>query len=311
MPVLVTHLYRADSALPNGRTACLVHPLDQFRSFTALGSSICIRLESSTYQPQHPQSSSGRMGGCCSSEDSEQPPSARPMNIGRPEDPILRVPRPRIDEHGVPMPIEDHELTRRNIIRALSYVAGFVRSRNQHITLLTVGGVINTVYLKTRQTTHDVDFFGTNLDNEQRQLLDQAAQHAERLCSIPLGGAWLNNETQLHMARDVHKDLTQLALEQRDIVFEEPGLTVLAPPWSYAFVSKCCRLGTQYQRSYDATDAAVYLHEISRRNGDMVVSKRLVQDWCQRYRGEMLSNDVLNQVQKAYRHRYTRSGLTL
>jgi hypothetical protein len=63
--------------------------------------------------------------------------------------------------------------------------------------------------------------------------------------------------------KDKQRTLSQQAYEQREVIFEEPGLTVLAAPWEYAFCCKIDRLseaGLHSPESYDASDAVEYLH---------------------------------------------------
>lgn len=144
----------------------------------------------------------------------------------------MHVPRPRLDYAERLIPIEDYELDRRTLRAALTTMADYIDSQHEHITVITVGGAVNTMLLQTRQTTHDVDFFGTNLNNTQRVLLDDAAKYAERRSPTPLGGEWLNNQTMLWLPPDVHRTVTEEALLQNDVVFDKRGLKVIAAPWN-------------------------------------------------------------------------------
>lgn len=87
------------------------------------------------------------------------------MNIGRPQDLLLHIPRPRLDESGVPVRVEDFELDRHTLEHALELVAEYMRTRNENVTIVVVGGAVNVLLLQSRQSTHDVDFLGTNLNN--------------------------------------------------------------------------------------------------------------------------------------------------
>ncbi|KAJ9488952.1 hypothetical protein VN97_g4309 [Penicillium thymicola] len=49
------------------------------------------------------------------------------------------------------------------LISALENVAKYTSAKNQDITLVVVGGIISTIFLKSRPETHDVDFFNDNL----------------------------------------------------------------------------------------------------------------------------------------------------
>lgn len=247
------------------------------------------------------------MGNCCSGESSNAPPN-RPLQIGGPQDLTLHVPRRRMDDQNVELQIIDQELTRRNIERALQYVAQYLAEKRQDLTIVTVGGALNTIYLQSRQSTHDVDFFGSHLTQRQLELIDEAMQYAERMSSVPLGGAWLNNETQLHMAPDVRRFVTQSALEQNLIIFERRGLKVVAAPWSYCFISKSQRLGSEWERPYDLDDAVNYLHQWNRR-GQSAPSTRTIQELCSRYKRPMLDSSVLRRIAGRYQSKYNREGL--
>lgn len=66
-----------------------------------------------------------------------------------------------------------------------------------------VSGAANTILLKTRQTTHDVDFFIPQERSTQMRLLEQASRVAEAKASLPLGGGWLNNSISLYIPSHV------------------------------------------------------------------------------------------------------------
>ncbi|CAF9939030.1 MAG: hypothetical protein ALECFALPRED_007959 [Alectoria fallacina] len=98
----------------------------------------------------------------------EKPRRAQITKICGPQDLILHVPRPRVDHDGRVIRIEDHELDRRTLEAALTTMAEFIDKQCQSITIITVGGAVNTLLLQNRQSNHDVDFFGTNLNYDQR-----------------------------------------------------------------------------------------------------------------------------------------------
>lgn len=81
----------------------------------------------------------------------------------------MHVPRPRVDYDGRAIRIEDHKLNRQTLKAALTMMADFIDSQRQYITIITVGGAVNTLLLRNRQSTHDIDFLGTNINNDQRR----------------------------------------------------------------------------------------------------------------------------------------------
>lgn len=246
------------------------------------------------------------MGGCCSTDPADEPAPA-PI-ISRPQDLILQVPRPRLDAEGRPIRIEDFELDRATLEAALARMANYIDSRHQSLTIITVGGAVNTMLLQNRQSTHDVDFFGTNLNNDQRALLDEAARFAEENSPTPLGGEWFNNQTMLWLPPNVHQRVTQEALEQDEVVFEERGLKVIAAPWNFAMCGKMNRLVRGGEaRPYDLSDAASYLrHHIERHGGPVRVDR--IKDWCGDYR-KQTSDGVIRAVGEEYRRLYGEVGI--
>lgn len=238
----------------------------------------------------------------------EKPDRAQITEISAPHDLLMHVPRPRVDHNGRAIRIVDYELDRRTLEAALTTMAEFIASQNQNITIIVVGGAVNTLLLQDRQSTHDVDFFGTNLNNEQRILLDKTAEYADRRSQTPLGGEWFNNQAMLWMPPDVHRRVTKEALEHDNVVFEKSGLKVVAAPWNYALCSKLDRLVRRGElRPYDTTDAASYLHQYILSHAKPVTAAQ-VKRWCQAYH-KGTSNDAIRAVNKEYRRLYGRKGI--
>ncbi|KAI1061835.1 hypothetical protein LB506_009813 [Fusarium annulatum] len=151
---------------------------------------------------------------------------------------------------------------RATLLTALSNVAATIRKQHGNVTIIAVGGAVNTIYLQSRETTHDVDFFNDNLTSEDFEHLVAGIRYASKKDKT-LTSDWLNNSTMFFIPRDQRRTLSQQAHEQREVIFEEPGLTVLAAPWEYAFCCKIDRLsgaGLHSPESYDASDAVEYLH---------------------------------------------------
>lgn len=238
----------------------------------------------------------------------KKPRRAQITNISGPQDLIMHVPRPQVDHDGRLIRIEDHELDRPTLEVALTTMADFIDEQRQNITIITIGGAVNTLLLQDRQSTHDVDFFGTNINNDQRILLDEAARYAERQSRTPLGGEWFNNQMMLWLPPNVHQKVTQEALEQNEVVFARKGLKLVVAPWNYALCGKMNRLARPDQiRPYDVIDAASYLHHHILRNGGPVSAAR-IKRWCQEYQKDT-SDDIIRTVKKEYRRLYKTDGI--
>ena len=244
------------------------------------------------------------MGNICSCGSSEEPnvppPRVVPQNISRPQEIMLHIPRRRVDAYGRLVPMETHELDRQTLETALTNMARFLDSNGHDITVVTVGGAVNTLLLQSRQSTHDVDFFGTNINNPQRSLLDEAAEFAERQSPSPLGADWFNNETVLWLSPRVHEQLTAEAIAQNEVVFRRSGLKLLAAPWNYAMCGKMNRLVLPEQtRVYDLSDAPHYLHNYMRVNGQRPVTKEQIRQWCHIYR-KNTNEQIIERVRKEH-----------
>ena len=81
------------------------------------------------------------------------------------------------------------------IRQGLSSVAATLNSKCLNITIVAVGGAVNTLLLRTRESTSDVDFFyRTKTKHEDVTKVIVAANAATT--KLKLGDQWLNN----HMA---------------------------------------------------------------------------------------------------------------
>lgn len=187
-------------------------------------------------------------------------------------------------------------------------MADYIDRQRQSLTIITVGGAVNTILLQSRDSTHDADFFGTNLNNEERILLDETTKYAERHSSTPLGGEWFNNQTMLCIPPDVHRTVTGEALRKNEVVFEKRGLKVIAAPWNYAFCGKMNRLVRPDQaRPYDLGAAVSYLRCYTRKHGGPV-SKARVKSWCRKYQKDT-NDDVILAINREYKRVHGGDGI--
>ncbi|KAG5931632.1 hypothetical protein E4U53_001672 [Claviceps sorghi] len=143
------------------------------------------------------------------------------------------------------------------------------RNVTKHVTVIAVGGALNTLYLQSRNVTHDVDIFGTNSPMQPGFSLMRRCKTLSDTTAIskPTGS---NTETQMWMPEPLHSRLTQAAERQNVRIFDMPGLTIYVAPWAYAFSAKVNRLltGGGQSRSYDLNDAITYIHEYIASHGN-------------------------------------------
>ncbi|RMZ89807.1 hypothetical protein DV736_g2977, partial [Chaetothyriales sp. CBS 134916] len=250
--------------------------------------------------------------GCGSSKEhgaNNQP--ARQIVIGAPQEVSIHIPRNRLDNQGVPIPKTYEDIQRPVLERALTLMAQYIAERNANITAITVGGAVNTLLIRSRQATHDVDIFGSHLETPTRMLLDSAMQFAMQQTMELLGTDWFNTETQMWMSPQVHRDLTQMAIQQNVVVFRQPGLTLLAAPWHYAFLAKIQRVmtGGETARPYDLDDAVTYLHEIVNRNGGHPIDVNWFMQMAARYHHSVTERYLLTTVNSEYTRRFHRPAI--
>jgi hypothetical protein len=205
----------------------------------------------------------------------------------------------------VPLQQITRDVDSNTLLVALNHVSAYVADRGHRISVIAVGGAVNTLYLRSRLTTHDVDVFGSDFSNQDRILLDAAMQDARQRYPS-LGTDWLNTETQMWMPGQMHYELTTGARQQNVKVFDGAGLTIYAAPWNYAFSSKISRIltGGDQARAYDLQDAVTYIHEYIRSHGNQQVPVATALGWSKHYHHQANENVLRNRVNSEYRKRY-------
>jgi hypothetical protein len=192
----------------------------------------------------------------------------------------MSIPAPRVDQIGNLVFGEEHDLDRQALEHSLELMAKYIHQQDQELTVyihqqdqeltvIIIGAAINTLLLRNRCMTHNVDFFGTNIDNNQRRSLGHAVSYAERQSPSTLGASWFDNENEVTICDlDVHLKVTHEALAQNEIGFQRTGLKITASPWQFAFCAKVSRFASGRKggaRPYDLTDAVSYLHRYTQR----------------------------------------------
>lgn len=254
------------------------------------------------------------MGSCCGSEsrpEGRQGGGGAGLQIGAPQSVAIHIPRNRQDVNGIPIPQVTRDIDQNVLRAALDRVSQYIAQRGRHLSVIAVGGAVNTLYLRSRATTHDVDVFGSDFGNQSRILVDAAMHDAQQ--HIPaLGTDWLNTETQMWMPGPMHNELTQMARQQNVQVYHGEGLTILAAPWEYAFTAKISRIltGGAQARPYDLPDAVTYIHQYIRSHRNRPVPIPTVIGWARRWRHELTEDILTNRVNPEYRRRYGINAFT-
>jgi hypothetical protein len=215
-----------------------------------------------------------------------QSPPIAGLSISGPTAHQIHIPRNRADPDGLPIQQTSKEMNRGTLEAGLQYMSDYIASKPgaPKVTVPVVGGVVNTLYLRTRPSTHDVDVFGSDLSNAQRVLLDEAMYQAQK--HVPgLGTDWFNTETQMWMTGPVHADLTKSSQDRGVCVFEGKGLALYAAPWEYAFSAKVSRVvAGEHERPYDVDDAVGYIRQyIVSRGGNRPVQVKEALEWARKW----------------------------
>jgi len=85
-------------------------------------------------------------------------------------------------------------MTAEIIQQGLNSVAATLNSKRVNVVIVAVGGAVNTLLLRTRESTTDVDFFyRTKTKHEDVTRVIVAADAATT--KLKLGDQWLNNHT--------------------------------------------------------------------------------------------------------------------
>lgn len=221
-----------------------------------------------------------------------------------------QVPAPERDVNGLWVQHEPSDLTRQNLLAALGYAAHYLREHGEDMTLVAVGGAVNTIHLQTRRTTHDVDFFGSVLVHPHLENLRAAGRYAIERSSAPLSVDWLNNATaRMPGVVENVESLVRAAIAQNTVLFSSPGLTVVAAPWNYAFIKKVSRITQGTGRPYDAADAVAYLRQfIEFSNSNKPVTFETIQTWGKVYKA-LCPIEMLLQINELYRRTYGVDGI--
>ncbi|KAJ3794586.1 hypothetical protein GGU11DRAFT_689530, partial [Lentinula aff. detonsa] len=186
-------------------------------------------------------------------------------------------------------------------------VAKELDKAGKNVTIVAIGGAVNTVLLHSRESTTDVDFFyTTKTENEDVHSVVEAAKKVSK--SEKLGDQWLNNHTVLFIQEENMMILYNEACSQNREIFRAKGLTVLAAPWHYALTAKIDRLAKVGAKVHDLPDAVTYLHELVMVKRALVSTADLA-DWARKYKCTQANSDLLRKINEAYVEKYGSQGI--
>ncbi|KAL2813448.1 hypothetical protein BJX63DRAFT_443111 [Aspergillus granulosus] len=225
--------------------------------------------------------------------------------ISGPTGGLQMIPTPERDETGRPVVPQSFEMNRDQILHAFELMADYLCQQSTSLTIYVAGGAVNIIYLRSRHTTSDVDFFGAN---DQSRFLKDASRYAQQRSQAQLGANWFNNSMSLYLGRDLEQELILASHQQGTVLFDKPGLTVYAAPWEYALCWKTDRLTKHTRQSYDTADAVAYLHQCMNSNGGNAIQAHHIEAWARKYK-KAVSVNVLREIDTVYESTYGTHGI--
>jgi hypothetical protein len=222
--------------------------------------------------------------------------------------PVNRPQRVR-DSRGYMVDSLELKYDRRTLEQALEVMAEYIHLANEDLTIIIVGGAVNTILLENRQATHDIDFLGTNINRDQHRTLMGAAAYARSRCQPKLEDGWWNNEVNLGLPTKLLQKITEEAIEQDEVVFQRRALKVIAAPWELQLCGKINRHACgDTVRPYDISDAVAYLRRYIERHDGHPVSAKTIRRWAISYY-KRTNLTIIGQIAKEYKRIYGRDGI--
>ncbi|KAL2817573.1 hypothetical protein BJX63DRAFT_429617 [Aspergillus granulosus] len=115
------------------------------------------------------------------------------------------------------------ELKREHLILLLTWMGDYIEQNSTlEITLVVGGGAVDVIGLRTRPTTHDVDWFKSQLSPAEGEILQKAYYNAierAKKAGIVLPFSWFNNKTMLFVEPATRESLYSHARQQNYVVF--------------------------------------------------------------------------------------------
>lgn len=175
------------------------------------------------------------------------------------------------------------------------------------IRLITAGGFVAVSYLKSRDSTGDLDYlvdpeFAGDKDIEsalQSVVLSVAEQ-------LSYNDEWINSDMAIFVTKKTRQALFEQAIKQGITLFKGENLEVLAAPVEWALERKLRRIhaaNRDRKAEIDIADAIAFLRLLRERNNGPLDLEMV---WKMNMNGFDLIPDykTMQQVADAYRHKY-------
>ncbi|WEW59073.1 hypothetical protein PRK78_004542 [Emydomyces testavorans] len=139
------------------------------------------------------------------------------------------------------------------------------------IKLITAGGFVAVSYLKSRESTDDIDYLldpEWAQDEDIKQPLRTAMEKVAHL--LHLNKNWINEDMALFVTRRSREYLFRRAEEQNIILWQGTNLCIMAAPMEWALERKLRRIhhaDRGRKTSHDMQDALAMLKHLRDKNG--------------------------------------------
>lgn len=139
------------------------------------------------------------------------------------------------------------------------------------IKIITAGGFVAVSYLKSRDSTDDIDYLldpEWAQDEDIKKPLREAMDKVARL--LHFNKNWINEDIALFVTQDSRKRLFRKAEEQNIVLWEGTNLCVLAAPMEWALERKLRRIhhaDRGRKTAFDMRDAVALLKVLRDKNG--------------------------------------------
>ncbi|KAL9086831.1 MAG: hypothetical protein Q9165_006978 [Trypethelium subeluteriae] len=164
---------------------------------------------------------------------------------------------------------EPRQFRRSELMSALELVADHLKGTGP-FRIVATGGIVNCLFLNSRPSTKDINFFTTELSQNQWNLLREAIAKVYKYQALAM-----TDNCGGHVPQDSLSLITRQAIHDNVLIFQHRALSLYAAPFDFQMLAKIDRWGSDDVKNppliYDLPDAAVYLHQyLNRSRYDMV-----------------------------------------
>ncbi|EFE37768.1 hypothetical protein TRV_07567 [Trichophyton verrucosum HKI 0517] len=175
------------------------------------------------------------------------------------------------------------------------------------ITVISPGGFLAVSYLKSRETTEDIDII---IDPQWTGDKDIIPALRELFSSVGkklgLNRKWLNDDVSLFLTQKAREQIFNAAGNQNIILYEGPNLRVLGAPLEWGLESKLRRINSKPDHPKvptDIQDILIILKLLIERNNGPL-NRRQVRERNTNGFDILPSEETLDLVANAYQNKY-------